>query len=180
MSKHYKKYSKIFLILLTILFIYLAFRVIVGLYFIKKDLKALNKESFTNLDDLNPDKYPISENVPLLAGVYPLTGRKTVSDKNYNDIWWEYPIFKEGSYKQITNNLRYYNNPDEGICIRADFCNALYDYKKVKSNYVLPLPPVSLPNKNKGESARVNYYWAQPDLLLQPNPDITLQPNYIK
>lgn len=176
MIKHSKKYTKITYILLTLFFIYLAFRVIIGLYFIKKD----SKEGYSNynLRSIQPGKVPQSEEDPLLKGIYPLTGSKTVSDKSYNDIWWEYPIFKEGSYKQITNNLRYYENPDEGTCIRADFCNALYKNKKVKSNYILPLPPVQSPNNNKGLHARVNYYWAQPDLLLQPNPDLSLQPIY--
>jgi hypothetical protein len=189
MKKHYKKYSKIVIILLALFFIYLAFRVLIGLYYIKKDLNYLNsnlntnnntKEGYSNynLDSLNPGKYPLSQDKPLLNKDYPLTGRKTVSNKSYNDIWWEYPIFKEGSYKQITNNLRYYDNPDEGTCIRAEFCNTLYKNKKVKSNYILPLPPVSAPNKKNGESARVNYYWAQPDILLQPTPDIVLQPKY--
>jgi hypothetical protein len=179
--KHSKKYSKIAYILLILFFIYLAFRVIIGLYFIKKDLNYLNKkEGFSNynLGDIQPGKYPKTLDKPLLNGIYPLTGSKTVSDKSYNDIWWEYPIFKEGSYKQITNNLRYYDNPDEGTCIRADFCNAIYKNKKVKSDYVLPLPPVPLSNKKNGEKARVNYYWAHPDVLLQPNPDYSLQPNY--
>ena len=175
MNKHYKKYSKIFLFMLTILFIYLAYKVYIGL-----SSKINNKNGFTNynLRSLQPGKIPQSEENPLLKGIYPLTGKKTVSDKSYNDIWWNYPIFKEGSYKQITNNLRYYANPDEGTCVGAEFCNAIYDNKKVKSNYILPLPPVSAPKNENGPNARVNYYWSHPDILLQPEPDFALQPNY--
>lgn len=172
MIKYYKKYSKIiFITILILLFIYLAVRVINGL--------NTSKAGFSNysLDNLNPGKYPISEDIPILTDVYPYTGSKTVSNKSYNDIWWEYPIFKEGSYKQITNNLRYYDNPDEGTCVRAEFCNALYNNKQVKSNYILPLPPLQKP-PNGNDNARVNYYWTHPNKLLQPEPDFALEPNY--
>lgn len=172
MIKYYKKISELFvIILIMIFFLYLGFRVLNGL--------TIKKNGFSNynLASLNPGQYPISEEIPILSDSYPYTGSKTVSNKNYNDIWWEYPIFKEGSYKQITNNLRYYKNPDEGICIRADFCNALYKNKKVKSNYIYPLPPLSW-NPDSQDKVRVNYYWSKPNLLLQPIPDFTLAPNY--
>jgi hypothetical protein len=52
---------------------------------------------------------PISETLPLLYDSYPLTGNKNVSNKNYGDIWWLYPIFPEPSFKQITNNLQYFH-----------------------------------------------------------------------
>jgi hypothetical protein len=168
MIKYNKNYSYIIIILISFFFIYLGIRFINGLLY-------TSKNGFSNLDSLNPGKYPQSDDLPILTDTYPYTGSKKVSNKSYNDIWWEYPIFKEGSYKQITNNLRYYKNPDEGTCIRADFCNALYDNKKVKSNYILPLPPLSMaPDGN----ARVNYYWSHPNKLLQPNPDFVLKPNY--
>lgn len=167
MNKNKNKLNTVIIILLTCFFLYLAIRVLIGLMLVSK------KEGFSDYNLANPGSIPKSENTTLLEGVYPSTHRKNVSDKNYSDIWWEYPIFKEGSYKQITNNLRYYYNPDNGTCIRADFCNALYKNKKVESNYILPLPPV--PDKS-GDSARVNYYWAKPDVLLQPTPDFSLQP----
>jgi len=167
MNKYKNKLNIFFIFLIILLFIYLAIRVLKGLYV------ANNKDGFSNYNLADPGLIPNSENTTLLETVYPSTHRKVVSNKNYNDIWWEYPIFKEGSYKQITNNIRYNDNPDEGTCIRAEFCNALYKNKKVKSNYTLPLPPV--PNKSE-DSARVNYYWTKPDLLLQPIPDFSLQP----
>ena len=154
-----------------IFFLYLGFHFLNGLKVIK------NGFTNYNLASLNPGQYPISENIPILTDTYPYTGSKTVSNKNYNDIWWEYPIFKEGSYKQITNNLRYYKNPDEGTCVRAEFCNALYNNKKVNSNYIYPLPPLSwTPESNN--NVRVNYYWSKPNKLLQPEPNFTLAPNY--
>jgi len=178
MSKHLNLYNKLFMILLVVFFIYLAFRVYSGFNKITNGYTNIDNKNVI-LGGLNPSNYPLSVELPLLSDVYKYTGSKNVSNKNYNQIWWEYPIFTEGSYKQITNNLRYYDNPDEGICIRADFCNALYDYKNVKSNYIYPLPPVSAPNTKNGEKARVNFYWSHPDNLLQPKNNVSLQPNYL-
>ena len=65
-------------------------------------------------------------------------------------------LFKLGSYKQITNNLKYYDNPDNGTCIRADFCGALYKNKKdTNTNITLPLPPVK-------QGLRVGYFITEP------------------
>lgn len=119
-------------------------------------------EGFQNL--ANPGLYPTSDDLPLLADTYPYTGTKTVSTNNYQDIWWKYPVFRVGSYAQITNNLKYWENPDDGECIRADFCGALYENKKIRSNLSEPLPPVEFsPNE-----VRVNYYNADKNLFLGP------------
>ena len=139
---------KLFYIGLLLLFVYLAIQFYYGFYKNTKELFTLNPSIFPN-------------NNPTLATQYPYSGRKNVSNDNYNQIWWKYPIFKEGSYKQITNNIRYSRNPDEGTCISADFCGALYKNKKTPTNYHCILPPV--PN---GEGARVNYYRALPNLLI--------------
>ena len=120
-----------------------------------------NQNGFSNYNLEEPGIYPASDTVPLLTDTYKYSGSKNVSDNSYSDIWWHYPIFREGSYKQITNNLRYYKNPDEGTCIRADFCGALYKDKKNKSNYIYPLPPVP-----PGANPRVNYYRTDVNFLL--------------
>lgn len=119
-------------------------------------------EGYSNYNLANPGKYPTSEDLPLLTKSYPFTGRKDVSKNNYNDIWWNYPIFKVGSYAQVTNNLRYRKNPDDGTCIRADFCGALYKDKQLQSNVSKPLPPAPLVTAN---SVRVNYYTTDSNLL---------------
>lgn len=120
----------------------------------------------TNKQDLEtPGVYPLSVDKPILDS-FPLTGRKDVSNNNYKDIWWEYPEFSKSSYEQITNNLRYVNNPDNGTCIRADMCGALYKKKKNKSNIVKPLPPAQ-----EGPGARVGYYRSEPNLLAYSIPD---------
>lgn len=123
--------------------------------------KSSNKNGFDNYNLASPGYYPENVVTPLLKGEYPLTGNKNVSSNEYSDIWWHYPAFRVGSYKQITNNLRYYRNPDEGTCIGAEFCGALYHDKKTPTNISIPLDPV--PN---GEGPRINYYRTNVDLLL--------------
>jgi hypothetical protein len=106
----------------------------------------------------------------ILFNEYPSTGRKTVSNNGYPNIWWYYPIFKVGSYAQITNNLRYRRNPDDGVCVGAEFCGALYKDNQIASNIIEPLPPVpSTPG------IRINYYRTQENLLLGDQPGPTLE-----
>ena len=124
-------------------------------------ITSIKRDGFDNYNLAEPGMYPKSDDLPLLTDVYKYTGSKTVSNDSYHDIWWHYPVLKIGNFKQITNNLRYYNNPDEGTCITADFCGALYKEKKNKSNYIYPMPPVP-----QGEGPRVNYYRTPVDLLL--------------
>jgi hypothetical protein len=57
------------------------------------------------------------------------------------------------SFKQVTNNLRYVKNPDEGTCTRPEFCGAVYHSIKNKSNEIYPLPPAE-----EGQGARVGYF----------------------
>jgi hypothetical protein len=148
-----KMYGIIFLLIILVLGLYLA--------------PMIKVEGFSiNKDDLaTPGTYPVSIDKPILDS-FPLTGRKDVSNKNYSDIWMEYPEFSKSSFDQTTNNLRYVKNPDEGTCIRADMCNALYKNKKNKSNIITPLPPAE-----KGPGARVGYYRSEPNLLFYSIPD---------
>ena len=117
-----------------------------------------SKEGFSGLYDLDtPGSIPEQ---PILDD-YPLIRKNETSNKNYSDIWWEYPIFKLGSFKQITNNLKYRDNPDEGTCIRSDFCNAFYKNKQdKKSNIITPLAPAE-----EGVGARVGYFRTNPNEL---------------
>lgn len=126
-------------------------------------------ENFSNNN--SPGKYPESEDGPLLSKQYSFTGRKTVSDNNNSDNWWHFPIFKVGSYAQVTNNLKYRRNPDDGTCIRADFCGALYKDGQLETNISKPLPPAPLIT---GTSTRVNYYTTDNNLFLgqQTGPEL--------
>ena len=145
----------------TILFLFTILAL--GLFF----APMIKIEGFsTNKQDLEtPGVYPLSVDKPILDS-FPLTGRKDVSEKNYSDIWKDYPEFSKSSYEQITNNLRYVKNPDNGTCIRADMCNALYKNKENKSNIVSPLPPAQ-----EGPGARVGYYRSEPNMLAFSIPD---------
>ena len=116
------------------------------------------KEGFT-LGGASGD-YPSAQNDVLLQDTYPITGINSVSDESGSKMWWRYPIFEVGSFKQMTNNIRYPNNPDEARCTAADFCYALYKNKNMGSNIVTPLPPV---DPNSG--TRVGYFATDENLL---------------
>lgn len=120
-----------------------------------------NIEGFSGLYDLStPGTFPKSVEEAILDD-YPKIGKNETSNYNYNQIWWHYPVFKVGSFEQITNNLRYHDNPDEGTCVRADFCGAVYHNKKdTKSNIITPLPPAE-----EGSGARVGYFRTEPNEL---------------
>jgi len=126
-------------------------------------------ENFSNNN--SPGNYPASEDGPLLSKEYSFTGRKTVSNNNNSDIWWHFPIFKVGSYAQVTNNLKYRRNPDDGTCVRADFCGALYKDNQLETNISKPLPPAPLIT---GSSTRVNYYTTDENLFMsqQDGPEL--------
>lgn len=114
----------------------------------------LGSSPFTNSANTNKNAYPFSETDVLLQDSYPVTGKSGVSVDQGSKIWWHYPIFEVGSYDQITNNIRFSNNPDTGKCMPAEVCGALYKDSQNQSNYVYPLPPV------KPEcGSRVNYYY---------------------
>ena len=118
------------------------------------------KEGFT-LGGASGD-YPSAQNNVLVQDTYPITGINGVSDESGSKMWWRYPIFEVGSFKQMTNNIRYPYNPDDARCTAADFCYALYKNKKIGSNIVTPLPPV---DPNSG--TRVGYF-ATSDNLTMP------------
>ena len=101
-----------------------------------------------------PGQYPASENGPLLGDSFKYTGTKTVANNSSYTNWWRFPIFSLGSYTQITNNLRYRRNPDDGECVRPDFCQALYKDAQNKTNVSKPLPPAP----SVDGQTRVNYY----------------------
>jgi hypothetical protein len=102
-------------------------------------------------------RYPSSLTNFLLEDNFPIRQNPGVLDKDgleqASKMWWHYPVFKVGSYAQITNNIRYSNNPDVGSCTGEDLCGTIYKNIKNKSNYVHPLPPLK-PNCG----TRVGYF----------------------
>jgi hypothetical protein len=107
-----------------------------------------------------PGEFPKSQTDVLVQDFYPPIGKNQLSTDGANDIWWHRPIFKVGSYAQITNNIKYPNNPDVGSCTPAGMCGALYHENQEASNYVKPLPPV-----NPECGTRVGYYSTDENLL---------------
>ena len=104
--------------------------------------------------------FPDAQTKVLVQDTYPPIGKNEISNETAADIWWHYPTFKVGSYDQITNNIRYPNNPDEGTCMPASMCGALYHEKKTGSNYIEQLPPV-----NPTSGTRIGYFTTDDNLL---------------
>ena len=121
-----------------------------------------NSEGYSNYTlDGAMGNYPAAQNDILVQDTYPAIGKNELSNNTANDIWREYPIFELGSYKQITNNIRYPDNPDEGTCMPASMCGALYKNKHLKSNYIEQLPQL-----NPDCGTRVGYF--DTDINLMP------------
>jgi hypothetical protein len=115
-------------------------------------------EGFSGINNDIIGIYPRAVDKPILDD-YPLTDEKdiyNITNNSVKDIWREYPVFSLPSFKQITNNLKYYKTPDDGTCTPPMFCNAFYKEKKVPSNEIKPLPPV--PN---GPGMRVGYFMGE-------------------
>jgi hypothetical protein len=122
-------------------------------------------ENYQNFQNYNANKnYTLDASTIksdiLVADSYPWTGRNGISNNDANSIWWHYPIFELGSYDQITNNIRYPNNPDEGTCMPASMCGSLYKEKQLKTNYITPLPPI-----NPDCGTRIGYFTTDINLL---------------
>jgi hypothetical protein len=140
--------------------LYLIIIILIVLILAFLQFKKLN-EGYSNyiLADAMGD-YPRAQTDVLVQDSYPPIGRNQISDNNSADMWWHYPTFTVGSYDQITNNIRYSNNPDLGSCMPGSMCGALYHDNQLKSNYVSQLPQV---NPNCG--TRVGYYSTNMNLL---------------
>jgi hypothetical protein len=128
-----------------------------------------------SIEGFSGNNYPSSIETSLLSDSFTPTGNKNVTDNNASDIWWHYPIFtynppSKHPYAQLTNNLRYRRNPDDGECSRSEFCGALYKDNHNKSNVVVPLPPVP-----DDEGIRVNYYRTSSNLFLSEQPGKLLE-----
>ena len=111
-------------------------------------LKITSKESFeSNMNNdnlLRPGKYSVSADKPLLHGYYNIKDNTNGTKNNNYNIWEEYPVY-ENSYKQETNNKRYWNTPDNGLCSPAEFCGTPYSPTNIKIDKVSPGFPVGAP-----------------------------------
>jgi hypothetical protein len=112
-------------------------------------------ENFSNYNlKLDIGNFPEAQTTVLVQDTYPAIGKNELSNNDANDIWFDYPVFELGSYEQITNNIRYPDNPDEGTCMPASMCGALYKNKSIGKNVIEPLPPLN-PNC---PGTRVGYF----------------------
>ena len=145
-----------------IVFLFLILVLALGLPLFFKIYETFKKrEGYSNYTlDGAKGYFPSAQTQVLVQDTYPSIGKNQISNNTSNDIWWHYPIFELSSYKQITNNIRYPNNPDEGTCEPASMCGALYHDKFLKSNYVEPLPPL-----NPDCGTRVGYFDTNVNLL---------------
>jgi len=150
-------YMNSFLFLFLILVVALSIPLILN---VNNPLELLEGYSNYTLAGAQGD-FPNAQTKVLVQDTYPPIGKNQVSNDTAADIWKDYPVFELGSYAQITNNIRYPRNPDEGTCMPASMCGALYHDKYLGSNYVEPLPPVNPDGGN-----RVGYF--DTDINLQP------------
>jgi hypothetical protein len=141
------------------LFLILVFVSICFLLFFKIKTSTEGYSNFTL--DRATGQFPDAQTKILVQDIYPIIGKNELSNNNSENIWWHYPVFELGSFKQITNNIQYPNNPDEGTCMPASMCGALYNDKKIKNNYTYPLPQI---NPNCG-GTRVGYFDTNTNLL---------------
>lgn len=113
-------------------------------------------EGFTLDQAIGPIPDPL-----LVQDTYPPIGKNKLSNDTSAKMWWHYPTFSLGSYEQITNNIRYPHNPDDGRCMPGSMCGALYhDNKNLGDNDVYPLPPV-----NPDCGTRIGYFTTDKQLV---------------
>ena len=109
------------------------------------------KKTYEAFENLSPGKYSVSVDKPILYTSYPLKKEPGLSTNTYSDNYEYYPIFGN-SYEQHTNNVRYWETPNNGTCSFADMCGGLYEDKKLdipKSPQVIPFTSPDI---------RVNFY----------------------
>jgi len=111
---------------------------------------SLKKEGFLSFTDKNltHGEYPLAVDKPLLYGDYDVIDNPQVSSFNSSDIYKDYPIFPSASSE--SNNIRYWNKPTNGTCLRSEMCGGMYkNYTHRKTQDVINVP---------GWNKRVNYY----------------------
>jgi hypothetical protein len=146
-----------------LVFLVLILIVAIGLplfFKISESYRQMRKDGFSNynLEGAMGPSYPKFD--LLVKDSYPLKKNLGLTNNGSAQTWWHYPTFTLGSYKQITNNIRYSNNPDLGSCMPDSMCGAFYHERQLKSNYTTPFQPL---NPNCG--TRVGYFDTNINLL---------------
>ena len=117
-------------------------------------LNGYKKESF-----LSPGAYPESDMRGIL-NQYQMRSKPQLSEMTYESESLLYPMSPVGSYKQTTNNLRYWSQPCNGTMAPATFCNSLYDKKNINKP-----PTICHPGLDCNVGNRVNFYCSKPALV---------------
>ena len=128
---------------------------VVGIYyFFTKSAMFTNMDSFDNYNhhDNDNDENEKAEFL-LLKDSFPVKSSPDKLTKNRFSYISSSQSSKEGSYKQITNNLRNRSKPDNETPTFSEFQGAFYKPIKTKSNFqkTLPLAPIN-------NARRVNYF----------------------
>lgn len=118
-------------------------------------------EGYSNYSlDQTSGNFPDAQTQVLVQDIYPPIGKNQISNDTASDIWQYYPTFSLGSYEQITNNIRYPDNPDIGRCTPASMCGALYHKKQIGTNIVAPLPSIQ-----PDSGTRIGYFTADEQVV---------------
>lgn len=115
-------------------------------------LTILTKEGFS-ADRVPSGDFPREVDEPLLYPTYPKkkTGYGDIfSGNNSENNSKLYPVASDNG--QATNNVRDWVTPDNGSCVPAAMCGALYDAKAPEEYKVSEPLPFNIPEK------RVGYY----------------------
>ena len=127
-----------------ILNLFLTGLAILGILYI---LAGYKKEAF-----LSPGIYPESDMKGIL-NQYKMRSNPELSSMTYEQESLLYPISPVGSYKQTTNNKRYWSQPCNGTMSPATFCNSLYQEKNIEKPAAICRPNLDCTN-----GKRVNFY----------------------
>lgn len=125
----------------VILLILIAFISLFPFYLLKKREVKDYKENF-----LTPGEYPYNSENTLLSDTYEMIDKPGVSTYGSKDAYRDYPVYPADFDK--LNNIKYWDNPDNGTCSFLETCGGLYKNKKQTQDTLI----------EPGWNNRVNYY----------------------
>lgn len=94
--------------------------------------------------------YPKTTELPLLHDNFPTKTKISLSENKSNDLFEMTTIYPSNS-KEI-NNIKELKTPDNGKCLPAELCNAIYDIKPVQQNNEMQ------PEPHDWNNTRVGYF----------------------
>ena len=156
--KYCKEYLALFLLVVAVVIVGPLIEAIHDFSAITGGEKKATKEGFGSEDRIPSGEYPREVDEPLLYPTYQKKGAGygvVLRENNSENNSSLYPVAANVSnYDQATNNVRDWVTPDNGSCMPAGMCGALYA-PKAPEEYKVPEP---LP-LNSSER-RVGFYGA--------------------